>query len=62
MSKNNSTKTRKKSFGARVNESLLNKIDNYILQQNKRGISLKKIDLIETAFIEYLEKRGAFNE
>ena len=62
MSKNNSTKTRKKSFGARVNESLLNKIDNYILQQNKRGISLKKIDLIETAFIQYLEKRGAFNE
>jgi len=54
-------KQTKKSFGARINIALLDKIDGYIKEQNEMGISLKKIDVIETALREYLEKRGAFN-
>jgi len=51
----------KKSFGARVNTVLLDKIDKYIEEQNAKGISVKKIDVVETAFIEFLEKRGYLN-
>lgn len=53
---------KKKSFGARVNVALLEKIDLYVSTQKKKGLSIKKIDVIETAFREYLEKRGVFNE
>ena len=53
---------KKKSFGARVNVVLLDKIDEYLESQNKKGISIKKIDVIEIAFREFLIKRGVLSE
>ena len=52
----------KKQFTARVNITLSNKIDEYVRKQNERGISTKKIDVIEKAFYEFLEKRGMIDE
>lgn len=52
----------KKQFTARVNIFLADKIDEYVQQQNNKGISTKKIDVIERAFYDFLKKEGMLNE
>jgi hypothetical protein len=52
----------KKQFTARVNIFLADKIDEYVQQQNNKGISTKKIDVIEKAFYDFLKKEGMINE
>jgi len=50
----------KKSFGARVNIALLDELDKYVEEQNKKGISTKKIEVLETALRAFLVEKGMF--
>jgi hypothetical protein len=53
------TRIRKKTkvqMSARVNKNLLNRIDSYIEHMNSKGLSIKKVDIIEKALYEYMEK------
>ena len=48
----------KKAFGARINIVLLDKIDEFVKLQNEKGISTKKIEVVETALRDFLVKEG----
>ena len=53
------TRNRKKTkiqVSARVNENLWNRINSYIDNMDKKGISIRKVDVIERALFEYMEK------
>ena len=56
---NKKTRNRKKTkiqMSARVNENLLNRIDSYIEKMNQKGITIKKVDIIEKALLDYMGK------
>ena len=56
---NKKTRNRKRTkvqMSARVNENLLNRIDSYIEKMNQKGITIKKVDIIEKALLDYMEK------
>lgn len=53
--KRNRKKT-KIQMSARINENLLNRINSYIDDMNKKGLTIKKVDIIEKALFEYMEK------
>ncbi len=53
------TRNRKKTkiqMSARINANLLRRINRYIDEMDKKGITIKKVDVIETALYEYMEK------
>jgi len=53
------TRNRRKTkvqMSARVNENLLNRINSYIETMNTKGITVKKVDIIERALLDYMEK------
>jgi len=53
------TRNRKKTkvqISARVNENLWKRINSYIDNMDKKGMSVKKVDIIERALFEYMEK------
>ncbi len=53
------TRRRKKTkvqMSARVNENLLKRIDLYIDAMDRKGITVKKVDIIENALLDYMEK------
>jgi len=56
MKKTRNRKVTKKQMTARVNTNLVNRIDTYIEKMNQRGLTIKKIDIIEKALFEYMEK------
>jgi hypothetical protein len=56
MKKTRNRKVTKKQMTARVNINLVNRIDSYIEEMNQRGLTIKKIDIIEKALFEYMEK------
>ena len=56
MKKTRNRKVTKKQITARVNTNLVNRIDTYIEKMNQRGLTIKKIDIIEKALFEYMEK------
>lgn len=41
---------------ARVNINLLKRIESYIEKMNEMGLTIKKVDIIERALFEYMEK------
>ncbi len=49
-------KRTKRQISARVNINLLDRVDNYINLMNKKGLTLKKVDIFEKALFEYMEK------
>jgi hypothetical protein len=49
-------KITKKQLTARVNINLLKRIDNYIDEMDRQGLSIRKIDIIEKALFEYMNK------
>jgi len=54
--KTRNRKITKIQMSARVNKNLLARIDKYIDEMNKRGLTIKKVDIIEKALFEYMEK------
>jgi hypothetical protein len=56
MKKTRNRKTTKRQISARLNINLLDKVDMYIEKMNKRGITIKKVDIMEKALFEYMEK------
>ena len=49
-------KITKKQLTARVNINLIKRIDNYIEEMDRQGLSIRKIDIIEKALFEYMNK------
>jgi len=49
-------KVTKKQLTARVNINLLKRIDRYIEKMDEQGLSIRKIDIIEKALFEYMNK------
>jgi hypothetical protein len=49
-------KITKKQLTARVNINLIKRIDNYIDEMDRQGLSIRKIDIIEKALFEYMNK------
>jgi hypothetical protein len=56
MKKTRNRKVTKQQISARVNINLVNRIDSYIEEMNQRGLTIKKIDIIEKALFEYMER------
>ena len=54
--KRNNRKITKKQFSARININLIKRIDRFINFMNEKGLTVKKVDIIEKALFEYLEK------
>ncbi len=54
--KKNNRKITKKQFSARININLIKRIDRFIDFMNEKGLTVKKVDIIEKALFEYLEK------
>jgi len=54
--KRNNRKITKKQFSARININLIKRIDRFIDFMNEKGLTVKKVDIIEKALFEYLEK------
>lgn len=55
----------KKTVSARINIALIDRLDKYINEQNNKGISTKKVSVIEHALLDFLEKndkREVLNE
>ena len=46
----------KKQMTIRINRNLLNRIELYREREYKRGKTVKKIDVIEEALLQYLDK------
>jgi hypothetical protein len=46
----------KKQVTFRINTKLIEKIDRYIDKMNNEGLSIKKIDLVETAIYKYMKE------
>jgi len=49
-------KITKKQVTARVNINLLKRIDRHIDKMDEQGLTIKKIDIIEKALFEYMNK------
>ena len=49
-------KTTKKQIGARLSIILIDRIDAYIARAEKRGLDIKKVNILEQALYEYMEK------
>jgi len=56
MKKTRNRKTTKKQITARININLISRIDTYIERMDIKGLTIKKVDIIETALFEYMEK------
>lgn len=56
MKKTRNRKITKKQMTARININLIARIDTYIEGMNLKGLSIKKVDIIERALFEYMEK------
>ncbi len=56
MKKTRNRKVTKAPFSARININLQKRIDVYIECMNQKGITIKKVDIIEKALFEYMEK------
>jgi Tfp pilus assembly PilM family ATPase len=56
MSKIRNRKSYKKQVTFRINTKLIEKIDRYIDKMNNEGLSIKKIDLVETAIYKYMKE------
>jgi len=54
--KTRNRKITKVQMSARVNKNLLARIDKYIDEMNNKGLTIKKVDIIEKALFEYMEK------
>jgi len=54
--KNRNRKKTKVQMSARVNENLLGRINSYIDRMNEKGITIKKVDIIEKALLDYMER------
>jgi len=49
-------KITKKQVTARVNINLLKRIDRHIDKMDEQGLTIKKIDIIEKALFEYMNR------
>ena len=56
------SKAIKKQFTTRINVFLFDKMEEYIDVQNKKGISTKKVDVIEKALYDFLKEKGLIDE
>ena len=56
------SKTAKKQLTTRINIFLFEKMEEYIDTQNKKGISTKKVDVIEKALYDFLKEKGLIDE
>jgi len=56
MKKTRNRKVTKAPFSARININLQKRIDTYIELMNEKGVTVKKVDVIEKALFEYMEK------
>jgi len=55
MTQKRNKKATKKQISARVNINLMDRIDCYIEDMNKKGLTVKKVDIIEQALFNYME-------
>jgi Tfp pilus assembly PilM family ATPase len=56
MSKVRNRKSYKKQVTFRINTKLIEEVDRYVDEMNNKGLSIKKIDLVERAIYKYLEE------
>ena len=56
------SKVTKRQLTTRINIFLLDSMEKYIDVQNKKGISTKKVDVIEKALYNFLKEKGFIDE
>jgi len=56
VKKTRNRKTTKAQMSARVKKTILTRIDSYIERMELNEVTVRKIDIIETALHEYMEK------
>ena len=56
MKKTRNRKVTKQQMSARININLLGRMEKYMEYMNQKGITIKKVDILEKALFEYMEK------
>ena len=56
MKKTRNRKVTKQQMSARININLLGRMEKYMERMNQKGITIKKVDILEKALFEYMEK------
>ena len=56
MKKTRNRKVTKQQMSARININLLARMEKYMERMNQKGITIKKVDILEKALFEYMEK------